>query len=138
MSKKPTVLSLGTLVGLLATAKATEDTAKSLRIEYEEKVAAMIPGPEVGQKTVAMADGTKVIVTRGYNYKADCEKIALFFRREQFDTAAPIKQKTTIMLDPAGYEWYKRNNPAVFEAISQHVVATPKKVSIALKAPVAK
>lgn len=133
MSKKPTVLSLGDLVGLLATAKAAEDLAKSRRIKAEEAVAEVMPGPEIGQKTTTMADGTKVTVTRGYNYKADCEKISAFFRREQFDTPAPIKAKSTVMLDPAGYEWYRKNNPAAFAAMSQHVVVTPKKTSVTLK-----
>ena len=134
IQKKETAPTLESRVCLLATAKAAEERAKAHRIEAEEEVAAMIEGPEVGQKTVALADGTKVTVTRGYNYKADCEEIATFFKREQLDTPAPIKHKATITLDPAGYEWYRAHNPAVFDAISRNVVVTPKKVSVVLKA----
>lgn len=110
-------------------AKEAEETAKANRIAIEEMIAALIPGPETGQKTVTVKDGSKLVVTRGFNYKADIEAI----KHYQLAFGAPITSKTTHALDVKGYEWYRENHPDVFAQIAQHVSVTPKKVSVALK-----
>jgi hypothetical protein len=121
------------LIGLasdLILAKTVEDTAKQNRIAIEEKIAALIPGPERGQKTANLPDGVKITVERGFNYKADCQAI------EKLDlqiTGYPIKTKSTRELDVVGYEWYQQNHPGLFSQISKHVVVTPKKVSVTIK-----
>ena len=120
------------LVANLRRAKDTEEQAKKNRINLEELVAKLIPTDEVGQKTVAASDGTKVTVKRGLNYKADLMEIEEFFI-DYDDLPAPIAIKTTRELDIAGYEWYRKNHPGTFAHIAQHVTVTPKKVSVVLK-----
>ena len=122
--------TLAYLVRNLVHAKTSEENAKHHRIDVEEKIARMIPGPDRGQKTVTIPDGRKVTVERGFNYKADCEAISTLPLGE---IPAPIKTKTTREIDATGYEWFKDNHPELFSLIAQHVVATPKKVSITIK-----
>ncbi|MFA5186719.1 MAG: hypothetical protein WC551_09605 [Patescibacteria group bacterium] len=118
----------------LANAKAAEDCAKAARIAVEEKIAGLVPGPEKGQKTVTLPDKSKITVERGFNYKADLVEIEKVFASEGESRYAPIKVKTTRELDVTGYEWYRENDPESFACLSQFVVATPKKVSVTLKA----
>lgn len=112
-------------------AKAKEEGAKANRIAIEEQIAALVPGPEIGQKTVAIKDGSKFIVTRGLNYKADLDGV----KRAMASSTLPypIASKTTHQLDVQGYEWFKANHPTLFSHIAQHVSVTPKKVSVVLK-----
>jgi hypothetical protein len=124
----PVDMSLETLAGCLMKAKAIENLAKDKRIEWEERLAAKIECPEVGQATETLEDGTKVVVKRGFNFKADCTEIQEYFDREMLDDAEPIK--TSFRLDEVAYEWYRTHNPAVFEAISKFVTSTPKKVAV--------
>ena len=115
----------------LRTAKDRENGMKARRIAIEEQIAALIPGPETGQKTVVVKDGSKLVITRGLSYKADLEKIESDLKDS--DWPAPIATKTTRSLDVKGYEWYKKECQPVFQQIAQHVSVTPKKVSVALK-----
>jgi len=115
----------------LRAAKAREESAKANRIAIEDQIASLVPGPEVGQKTVAIKDGSKLVVTRGLNYKADLEVIRKTLTNPDFPP--PIKSKTTYQLDVDGYEWYKANHPDVFSLLVGHVSVTPKKVSVVLK-----
>ena len=122
----------------LAHAKATEDQATAKRIEIEEQIAALVPTEEVGQATVKVADGTKLVVKRGLNYKADVPAVEATFRElpsgpDDEPLPLPIKSKTTRSLDEKGYEWYRQNRPDVFAKIAPHVTVTPKKVSVELK-----
>ena len=114
-------------------AKATEEKMKAARISVEEKIAALIPGPDMGQKTVTLEDGTKITVERGYSYKADFAAIDKLQENGTLDFA-PVKTKTTRELDVTGYEWYRTNEPDTFPLLAQHVVATPKKTSVTMKA----
>lgn len=112
-------------------AKLTEDLAKKKRIAIEEQIALLIPGKETGQETVTLANGSKLVVKRGLNYRADLVEISRICERSSM--TSPVKTKTTQELDVQGYEWYKEKHPSFFEYIVQHVTVTPKKVSVVLK-----
>ena len=127
----PDTSTLESLVRHLVAKKRLEETTKVIRISLEEKVAALIPGPERGQKTVTLTDGTKVTVERGFNYKADCSIIEAEFSEAM--KPAPVKVKTTMELDVVGYEWTLANDPEGAAMLSGKVVATPKKVSVSIK-----
>ena len=121
------------LVRHLILAKKQEDTIKCTRIALEEKIAALVPGPERGQITVSVTENVKITVERGFNYKADCQAIANIFR-DLPDAHVPIKHKTTHELDVAGYEWYRENDSATAELLSKCITVTPKKTSVSVKA----
>ena len=128
----PIDMDLDHLVSALATAKATEGLAVAKRIEWEQRVAAKIGGPEDGQKTTTLKDGTKITVKRGFLFDADCEGIAKLFRRQQYDHAAPIKSKTTVKLDEPAYKAYAKRFPATYRAIQEFVKVKPKKTAVTL------
>ncbi len=119
------------LACFLATAKHEEDEAKKSRIKIEEEIAAIIDGPDRGQKTVDLGDGIKVTVDRGFNYKADLAAIEVVMQNPTMP--APVKTKTTRELDITGYEWYRTNHPALFTEIAKHVTVTPKKTAVSVK-----
>jgi hypothetical protein len=125
--------TLACLCRQLIHAKKAEEKDKSKRIEIEEKIAVLVPGPEKGQKTVTLPDGSKVTVERGFNYKAACDMIEAAMR--PLDRPAPVKVKTTRELDEKGYEWYRENDEDAFNLISSFVTVTPKKVSVSVKEP---
>jgi len=108
--------------------KMEEEFWRKKRIASEESIAAQIPGPEKGQKTVTLEDGTKVIVERGLIYRADLDAISKLLADSE--CPPPIKTKTACELDIAGYEWYRDNMPDSFDRITQHVTVKPKKVSV--------
>ena len=124
------------LVKSLQAAKKSEDAAKQIRIEVEEKIATLVETEEVGQKTVTIEDGTKVTVKRGLNYRADIAEIRKVFADPPFcSLSCPVKTETKYSLDPKGYEWYKENNAAMFGLLSKHVTVTPKKIAVSLREP---
>jgi hypothetical protein len=114
-------------------AKTDENNARNRRIAIEESIASRIPGPERGQKSVKLPNGTTVTVERGFNYKADLPGIATVFSEKYPDQPQPTKCKTTHELDVIGYEWYRENNKEIFDSISGLVTATPKKISVTVK-----
>lgn len=122
------------LVRHLVAAKRNEEELRAKRISIEEKIAALIPGPERGQITVSISDNVKVTVERGFNYKADCQGIAALFSSDFPEEHQPVKQKSTYELDVPGYEYYKDQKPDVFKVLSQFVTVTPKKISVQVKA----
>lgn len=130
------VPTLSELVLCLGTAKAREELARAERIKVEEQIAILVPGPDEGSKTVKLEDGTKVTVERGFNYKPDISALEKVFDNAD-DTDGrrfvPLKTKTTRELDLPGYRWFRDNDPEGFAMLAQHVVATPKKVSVTLK-----
>lgn len=135
MQKKasnPIDTPLDTLVAALAEAKVTEHFAETERIRLEERIAEKITGPDRGQVTETLENGTKVVVKRGYNYKADIADILDYFARKQLDTAAPIKV-TAPKLDEIAYEWYRNHNPSVFSDIAKFITLTPKKIAVEIK-----
>jgi hypothetical protein len=119
-------------VSLLKEAKFKEQLERESRIKIEEVVAALIPGPERGSKTVTLEDGTKITVERGWNYAADCGEIGHQCNLNGV-TNVPVRSKTTYQLDEAGYEWYKANDKKVFDLISPFVIVTPKKTAVRIQ-----
>ena len=108
-------------------AKDDEDFARQKRIEIEEKIAALVPGPEDGQVTVKIRNA-KLTVKRGLTYKADLDGIAAQMVETEF--FPPIKTKAIRELDVQGYEWYRANHPDIFSVLSNYVQVKPRKVSI--------
>ncbi len=115
----------------LSSAKEAEARTKAHRIEIEELIANLIPGDESGQVTRNLLNGTKIVVKRGFNYRADLAGVNDALAR--YDLPTPIETKTTHSLDVVGYEWFKRNHPDAFRQIAEHVVVTPKKVAVTIK-----
>lgn len=126
---------LESLAFFLLTAKDEEAQARKKRIEIEERIAALIPGPDKGQKTVTLPDGTKVTVDRGFNYKADTGAIKDEFEHNpaMYGMIPPLKPKSSVELDEVGYEWYREHHPNIFSIISQNVEVKPKKTSVTVK-----
>lgn len=123
---------LENLSNSLLEAKGEEEWAKRERIEIEEQIAALIPGPERGSKTVTLPDGTKLTVERGWNYTADCNEIEHQCNLHGIANV-PIKVKTTRELDSTGYHWYEQNDARAFSIISKLVTVKPKKVAIRIQ-----
>ena len=109
-------------------AKDDEDFARQKRIEIEEKIAALVPGPEDGQVTVKIRNA-KLTVKRGLTYKADLDGITARMTGET-EFPPPIKTKAVRELDVQGYEWYRANHPDIFSVLSNYVQVKPRKVSI--------
>ncbi len=114
----------------LAINRILEAEAKKRRISCEERIAALIEGPESGSKTVTLGSGKKITVKRGVNYSADIDRIN---ELEIDDYFPPLQSKTTIVLNIEGYEWYRRNRPSIFALVSQFVETKPKKVAVTIK-----
>ena len=123
------------LVASLVKAKGVEAFATEHRIKCEDKVAAILESKEDGSKTTTMKDGTKVTITRGFNFKADCEAIRAMFRRLQLDHAPPVARKTTDKLDEGAYKTYAQANPAVYRKMNEYVTVTAKKTSVTITGP---
>ena len=130
-ANSPDCSTLEYLVRSLRLTRANEEAAKKQRIIVEDKIAVLVPGPERGQKTVKLSDGSSVTVERGFNYKADCDKISELF--SAVNKFAPIKLKTTKTLDETGYEWIRDNDEAGFVLLSGLVTVTPKKVAVTIR-----
>lgn len=128
-------LSLGDLVRNLLAEKEAEELCRRQRIALEEAIALCIPGPDSGQKTIKLDDGTSVTVKRGWNYKAKLEDIDAIFLDGMIGDPPPIKTKTTRELDERGYEWFRENRPGIFSELSKHVTVTPKKIAVEVKLP---
>lgn len=126
-------MELKYLVNELIRKKHAEDEARNLRIECEERIASLVPGPDSGQKTVKLEDGTSVTVKRGFNYKCQCDELYGFMIDTCPEHIPPIKTKTTRELDEKGYNWYSDNHPDVFRELARFVTATPKKVSVEVR-----
>jgi hypothetical protein len=134
MSSEGNVVSdLEFLCRALIKAKYHEDVAKQERIQLEERIASLVPGPEVGSKTHKVNDSMKVTVERGYNYKADLDAIVAALASDTEPELIPVKVKTTRELDAKGYEWYKANDNDTYAKICQYVSVTPKKVAVTVK-----
>lgn len=119
----------------LKAAKLQEAIAKKRRIEFEEKIIAMIPeGWEVnkGQTTVTFSDGSKVVTKAGVTVKADIPAITKIFD-DLNGLCPPIASMTTYTLDIEGYEWYKKNHPDIYNRIAEYVTVTPRKIGVELK-----
>jgi len=112
--------------------KDEENATRQKRVAIEEQIAALVPGPESGQTTVTLEDGTKITVKRGLNYKADLDEIRRVCDELHLEHI-PIQSKTTHTLDERGYEYYLQDDPVIAQALSRHVTATPKKTSVTIR-----
>jgi hypothetical protein len=128
------VQTLKILAMNLRSAKRQEESTKANRIAVEETIAALIPGKEDGQVTETLPDGSKIVVKRGFNYRANLKGIEEIFNGLD-GLPAPIKIEATRKLEVAGYEWYRRNHLEIFQQMIEHVTVTPKKVAVELKDP---
>ncbi|KKL13043.1 hypothetical protein LCGC14_2529710 [marine sediment metagenome] len=122
-------------------AKEKEENAKLVRIHLENEIATLIETPEQGQKTVKLANGTKITVKRGLIFKADIERIWKIIsevntrdksRRDEI-LPAPITVKVEKKLDEKGYKWYEEKHPEIFRELSEVVIVTPKKTAVTVK-----
>jgi hypothetical protein len=125
--------TLSILYNDLAHAKQAEARSTALRIAAEEKIVALVTGPDTGQRTITLTDGRKITVKRGLNYRVDVQSLVKTHRLLGIPCPAPVKQKTTYELDAKGYEYYRENYPQAFTAISEFVTVTPKKIAVTLK-----
>lgn len=124
--------TVGRLANQLIAAKCEEADAKAKRIAVEEEIIKVIEAPDNGQASLRVNGGkVKITVKRGYNYKADIDSLDNV--SHALDLHPPVKRKMVAELDEKGYEWYRKNKPDAFAAMSKHVVATPKKVSVTVK-----
>lgn len=116
--------------------KEREEGAKVNRIAVEDMIVELIPGKGIGQVTETLPDGSKIVVKRGLNYKADLSAIgAVLVQNADDELPVPIESKTTHKLDVRGYEWYRENHPEIFQRMTEYVTVTPKKVAVELKDP---
>ena len=126
------------LASQLTQAKLTEATAKVNRIAIEAKIAMLVPGDEEGQRTISLADKSKVVVERGLIYKADIDALRKLVLVDDFPVpveSVPIEAKTTFKLDVPGYRWYKENRQDIFVELAKGVDVKPKKTSVTIKDP---
>jgi len=119
----------------LKAARLQEAIARERRIDFEEKIIALIPAElkvNEGQTTVPLPDGSKIVTKAGVTIKADTAQIMDIFRHFP-EMPVPISSKTSYTLDLDGYEWYKKNHPGIYNDIAEHVTVTPKKIGVELK-----
>ncbi len=118
----------------LIQAKAAEAQAKATRIVAENALAAVITGPEKGQVTRDLPDGTKIVVKRSIIYHCDPAGIKQtcddFCRIYKAKVHIPLKHSTKVELDVTAYEFYKRNYPDFFLLLAKHVEVRPAKTSV--------
>ncbi len=123
---------LNTLTCQFLEAKRQESAARDERIRIEVEIAEQIDTGEKKSKTVAVGQGLKVTVTRGYNYKADVAGIRML------DLPAGSLPVVSV---PRHYEFSAKLYEDVIKkdkmaarALAKHIVATPKKVGIKVAA----
>lgn len=120
----------------LVCAKAAEGQAKATRIVAEKALAAAIEGPEKGQVTRKLSDGTKIVVKRSIIYHCDvgaikkvCEN---FCKLHNAKVHVPLKSSTKTVLDAEAYEFYRKNYPGFFSLLAVCVQVKPAKTSVAV------
>ncbi len=113
------------------TSKVREASEKRNRITVETKLAALIPGPDDGQRTITLPGKVKVVVKRGFLLKADVGRIEKLCLEEGLHP--PVKSAAGKTLDVDGYEWYKKNNPEFFAKLAKLVERKPSKVAVTIK-----
>lgn len=107
-------------------AKAAEDEAKSRRINLDEKIEALVQGPQEGS-SCAYADGFKVTVTRKFTrtvdvdaYAEHCDEIPSYI--------TPIKTKFEV--DMKIYRALESGNPDMFRVAQKFIEIKPAKTAI--------
>ncbi len=118
----------------LIQAKAAESQAKATRIVAENALAAVIEGPEKGQVTRDLPDGTKIVVKRSLIHHCDPAGIKQtcddFCKINNAKVHIPLKHSTKVELDVTAYEFYKRNYPDFFLLLAKHVEVKPAKTNV--------
>jgi hypothetical protein len=116
----------------LHNAKVMEDKAKAVRIQIEERIAALVETPENGSKTV-QAGEIKVTVKRGLSYSVDFDGLFGAGMPQSVMGRVVKDIPATYDFDPKGYEALKNDDPEAFHEVSKYVTTKPKKVAVTLK-----
>ncbi len=115
-------------------AKAAEEQAKATRIAAEGAIAAVVEGPEKGQATRNLSDGTKIVVKRSIIYHCNVAAISKtckdFCEANNAKVHVPLKSSTKTVLDTEAYEYYRKNYPEFFSLLAKHVQVKPAKTSV--------
>ena len=119
---------LAELVKELYTAKQNEEVAKKARIAVEERIAALVETAENGSRTVDTGV-MKVTVKRANSYKIIGEPQLFAYQFSNLVKRIPA----TYEIDVKAYEAEREKDSQTYRAACQHVVVTPKKVSVILK-----
>lgn len=120
----------------LVAAKAAEQQAKATRIVAENALIAAIKGPEKGQVSRNLSDGTKIVVKRCIIYHCDVAAIKQtcvdFEDKHKAKVHVPLKSSTKTELDVEAYEFYRKNYPDFFSILAAHVQVKPAKTSVTI------
>ena len=118
----------------LVVAKAAEAQAKATRIVAENALSAAIVGPEKGQVTRDLSDGTKIVVKRSIIFHCDvaaikqtCEDYCKTYGGKVY---VPLKSSTKTVLDIEAYEYYRKNHIEFWSLLARHVQVKPAKTSV--------
>lgn len=118
----------------LVVAKAAEQQAKATRVSAELALTAAIEGPEKGQTTRKLSDGTKILVKRSIIFHCDVAAIKKtcedFCNTNNANVYIPLKSSTKTVLDEEAYEYYRKNYPDFFSLLAKHVEMKPAKTSV--------
>jgi len=125
---------LNELACKLAAAKKAETLAKNARIEAEEAIAVLVETEVNGSKTVDAGEGLRLTVKREMGYKVDIDAIREM-DLDPDDTPLTLSKPkaATYMFDKKKYEAVIVAHPDLAAKLSEHVIATPRKVSVSLK-----
>jgi uncharacterized ubiquitin-like protein YukD len=133
--KTPAATPIAKLVDLLEEAKSVEHDAKENRIMLEEQIAKLLGGPDDGGKTFTLDDKSKVTITRGFLFSAECEDIKKLYILNGFDSPAPVGWKKELKLDTKAYKELATKYPSIYKQVAQYVTVKPKKTSVTIKRP---
>lgn len=124
------------LIQQLQKAKDEEKAAKERKQEIEAQIVEAANRlkdlPERGQCTIDVEGGFKVTVKNDVNFKVDAEAMEELCRKEGIEFM-PLKTKLKKELDLQGYEWFRENEPAIFDRLSECVETKPKKPTVSIK-----
>ncbi len=120
----------------LVLAKSAEAQAKATRIVAENALSAAIVGPEKGQVTRELSDGTKIVVKRSIIYHCDAAAIKQtcddFCNENNAKVHVPLKMSTKTVLDIEAYEFYRTQYPDFYSLLAKHVQVKPAKTSVTI------
>ena len=115
------------LAQLWAEAKAKEDEAKSMRIEIEQKILALIPAKEEGSSTTTTTSGIKITTTGSLKYKADLGSL-LELTKAWPEDVRPIKHK--IEVDETKLKIIRAESPSLWSDLAAVVTVEPAKTAV--------
>lgn len=109
--------------------KAQEEELRSERRVIATKLMALLPHPEEGTKTHTI-DEYKITLNQRMNRKVDWNKFDAVMRRFP-GKHAPERLKRE--LDVPSLKWVRQNQPELYMALSDAIIATPGLPSITVK-----